>query len=322
MQQGREGRRVSVRRSTSQSSKVDMDTREVRPDDPPQVPPEEHTTTFIRHHENLVDDTHFARIQTLRDLNGWQDYDFAAYFKPLEVQGGDFYEVMRLHRGRFLLVLGDVSGHGEEAAKLARVVMAKIRQTVQAGSDLEQMILALNAEVRAKVRERESGSQGAFVTACLAVFSPTEHRLDCVLAGHHRMMIVNETADIMVRRLGQASMALGIADNDYFEERLQSFEVHLEPGDVLVQYSDGLVEATRRRDGKAYDHHRLGASLLHEIGNDLSAMLERVVERHSQSTHGGLNDDCVMFALARAPKPLERPASGGFSVINSLKEGP
>ena len=147
---------------------------------------------------------------------------------------------------------------------------------------------------------------GQFVTLFAGIFTPSKHLLKCALAGHHQLLLLNKDDDIMMSRVGSRGMALGIASGKVFAERLQPVDVVLRPGDMIVQYSDGLVEANHVSDGEMFDHHRFGALLLHEMGGDVGDMLRRVVEVHDQFTEGENDDDCTILALARLDDDASR----------------
>ena len=159
---------------------------------------------------------------------GWQ---FVSYYQPAREVGGDFYNFLPLEDGRLGLVIGDVSGKGVPAALVMATVHTMLRSTVQE--------MFAPGEVLARVNELLSAEMptGMFVTCFFALLDPTSGRLRYANAGH----------DLPYRRHGSGSvselratgMPLGLMPGMSYEEQ----EVTVAPGDSLLFYSDGLVEA-------------------------------------------------------------------------------
>ena len=152
----------------------------------------------------------------------------------LEV-GGDWYDAFELPDGRIALTVGDVVGHGLAAA----AAMGQVRTALAA--------LADHAAGPGELLERLDGFLARsgttdFATVCYAVLDPATGVLEYASAGHPPMLVVSPAGDTTGSigrnrlRSAAASHALG---------RRQS--TVLEPGSLLVLYSDGLVERRKER---------------------------------------------------------------------------
>jgi sigma-B regulation protein RsbU (phosphoserine phosphatase) len=165
---------------------------------------------------------------------------FAAEYVPTggdnEV-GGDFYDVVPLPDGRWLLVIGDVSGKGVQAATVTGLVRDVIRVLVRGGRPLTEVLTTLNETLV------ERGG-GRYCTLALAsVGRGAEGMLDVSLhlAGHDRPVLLR--ADGQVGFVGKGGTALGLLA----DIASPSMTVGLGPGDALVFYTDGVTE---RRHGR------------------------------------------------------------------------
>jgi phosphoserine phosphatase RsbU/P len=176
---------------------------------------------------------------------------FAAEYVPTgddaEV-GGDFYDVVPLPDDRWLVVVGDVSGKGVQAATVTGLVRDVIRVLVRDGRPLEEALVRLNDTLV------ERGG-GRYCTLALAAVHRDDGGGDgrlavtLHLAGHDRPVLVR--SDGRVSFVGTGGTALGL---------LQTItspvtEVPLAPGDTLVFYTDGVTE--RRRGRELFGNSRL-----------------------------------------------------------------
>jgi serine phosphatase RsbU (regulator of sigma subunit) len=167
--------------------------------------------------------------KTVPVLAGWQ---IATYYQPAREVGGDFYDFLSLTGGRLGIVLGDVTDKGIPAA----LVMATTRSILRA-------VAAQNAispgQVLAQVNELLAADLPAsmFVTCFYAILDPTTGRLWYANAGQDLPYLRH--TDGVVDELRARGMPLGLMPDMQYEE----LETTLLPGDSLLFYSDGLVEA-------------------------------------------------------------------------------
>ncbi|RIV38828.1 SpoIIE family protein phosphatase [Micromonospora radicis] len=167
---------------------------------------------------------------------------FAAEYVPTggdaEV-GGDFYDVVPLPDGRWLVVIGDVSGKGVQAAAVTGLVRDVIRVLAGDGKPLPELLSRLNETLV------ERGS-GRYCTLALAAVGPGEgDRLDVGLhlAGHDRPLLLR-AGGAAAGFVGTGGTALGLLD----AISSPTAEITLEPGDCLVFYTDGVTERRRGRE--------------------------------------------------------------------------
>lgn len=160
-------------------------------------------------------------------LPGWR---FAPYYQPARDVGGDFYDFLPFEDGRLGLVIGDVSGKGIPAALLMATVHTMLRTTVQATISPGEILARVNELLVAEI------PAGMFVTCFFALLDPTSGHLCYANAGHeppYRQRQGNAA------ELWATGMPLGMLPGTRYVE----YETTLAPGDSLLFYSDGLVEA-------------------------------------------------------------------------------
>lgn len=174
--------------------------------------------------------------------------DVAAEYVPTgdEVEvGGDFYDVVEMPDGRWLFVIGDVSGKGVQAAAVTGLVRDVIRVLVADGRALPSVLATVNETLG------ERGGGRYCTLALAAVGRAIDGALDVSLhlAGHDRPVLV--AAGGHTSFAGSGGTALGLLD----EVSSPPTQLRLDPGDTLVFYTDGVTE--RRRGGELFGRDRL-----------------------------------------------------------------
>jgi serine phosphatase RsbU (regulator of sigma subunit) len=199
--------------------------------------------------------------------------------------GGDVYDFVELADGRLAVVLGDVTGHGIDAA--ADMAMAKFvfRSLAREHPEPGDFLRSANEVVLEEIAE------GKFITMLYVTAEGGTGELDCASAGHPSPRIVRVGA--APQPLSVRGLALGIAElQEYGAE-----SVRLEPGDAAVLFTDGLLEA--RRDGELYGEERLDAALVANASLPAERLAQAVVQ-DCRAFAGELADDCAVVVLKRA----------------------
>jgi serine phosphatase RsbU (regulator of sigma subunit) len=210
----------------------------------------------------------------------------AVYASSARVEvGGDVYDFLELGDGRLAVVLGDVTGHGVDAA--ADMAMAKFvfRSLARDHEEPGKFLTAANEIVL------EETDEGKFITMLYLIADGLKGELACASAGHPPPRIVRAGGTPVP--LGVRGLALGIAE----EQSYASEHLRLGPGDAAVLYTDGLLEA--RRNGELYGEERLDAALAANAALPAEKLAEALVE-DCRAFAGELADDCAVVVLKRA----------------------
>jgi sigma-B regulation protein RsbU (phosphoserine phosphatase) len=199
--------------------------------------------------------------------------------------GGDIYDFLALDDGRLAVVLGDVTGHGVEAT--ADMAMAKFvfRSLAREHAEPADFLSAANDVIVDEI------AQGKFITMAYLVINGKRGHVACALAGHPAPRLL--LADGTVRGLETNGLALGIDPGQKYDE----VHADLPPGGTLVVYTDGVIEARRRRE--LYGVERLDGMLRSQRELPPHA-LARAVARDARAFAGGeLADDLAVVVIRR-----------------------
>jgi phosphoserine phosphatase RsbU/P len=177
-------------------------------------------------------------------LAGWTVW---SHTRPANDVGGDLIDFVDTGGDRLGIALGDVAGKGMGAALLMAKLQATLRAVVSGVATLGELGARLNLILH------RDGLDNRYATLFYVEAAPDSGRLRYLNAGHNPPFLVRAGN---VTRLEPTSIPLGmLPDSSYAEGRLD-----LEPGDLLVIYSDGLTEA-RRTDEEEFGEDRLRALL-------------------------------------------------------------
>ena len=156
--------------------------------------------------------------------------------------GGDWYDVFTLEDGRIALAVGDVSGHGVQAAAVMGQVRNSLRAYLMEGHGPALALTKLDALV-------ERADHGLFATAIVAIYSPHTGALVWASAGHPPLVLRTPSGTRLLE--GPVAAPIGVRGPDPHADQ----HLVLEVGDFVVGYTDGLVE--RRREDLSASLHRL-----------------------------------------------------------------
>ena len=164
---------------------------------------------------------------------------------PAEEVGGDFYDFIPIDDKKFALVIADVSGKGIPASLFMALARNAIRTEAQQDPSPIKVISKVNSLL---VKDSESGM---FVTAAFFLVDTFNRAITYVSAGHDNQLLYHgKTSEVAIMK--GFGKPLGILEETKFEERI----VFYEPGDILILFTDGIVEA-ERINGDQYQEERL-----------------------------------------------------------------
>jgi hypothetical protein len=204
--------------------------------------------------------------------------------------GGDFYDVFPSDTG-WQVTIGDVTGKGPAAAAITGLARHTMRAAAAYEGAPSQLLRVLNDALLAEGSGRRLAS-----VACVRVDPDGDGvRLTTSVAGHPLPLVVG--LDGTVRELGRFGQLLGV------EEDLVVFntEDRLAPGELLVLYTDGVIEA--RGPGGTFGEHHLQALLSTLARQAPSRVLQRVESAVLAASGGRPRDDVAMVALRVRPLP-------------------
>ena len=196
--------------------------------------------------------------------------------------GGDFYDVFEVKGGLVCMLVGDVAGHGIEAARTATLVKDVVHAFAHQSVRPQEVLRRTNALL---VEKELPG----FVTLFLGVLDSDTGELRYALAGHPSPLLRRANGE--VHALGSGSAPLGVHPEATWKPGAEE----LEAGDLLLLYTDGVIEV--RRNGEFFGEKRL-QTLLKRKRISVERLPHLVIDQVLAFSGGDLRDDVAVLALS------------------------
>jgi sigma-B regulation protein RsbU (phosphoserine phosphatase) len=212
-------------------------------------------------------------------------FDISAYNFSTEEVSGDYYDWVSLSEEQIGLVIADVSGKGVPAALLMAFLRASMRAALHIGYAPHVAL----AKVNSLLCESIEGHQ--FVTAICGVLDAVTHTLSFANAGHNPPLLLD--AHGYARYVTHGGLPLGMFETTLYHE----YFLNLEPGAILVLYTDGLTEAANR-EGEEFGRERLSNATRDYSHLPAAELTQAIHRRVVEWTDGrGAGDDVTLFVV-------------------------
>ncbi|WP_260739844.1 SpoIIE family protein phosphatase [Tunturiibacter lichenicola] len=219
--------------------------------------------------------------------------EIAAQFVAARSIGGDVYDYLDYGNGRIALAVGDVSGKAAPAALYAALVSGILRSLAPQHLSPAAMLAALNDQLQ----ERKLDSQ--YVTMLLAVWDDSNQTLQIANAGSVQPLFVATSSDPSkppsVRTIKAEGFPLGLFPNAEYEE----FTLSTRPGDLIVFFSDGIVDAVNATGDMFGDErltHLLESQNHPTAKSTVDSILQAVTDFQSGTDH--FDDETIVVLRA------------------------
>lgn len=230
---------------------------------------------------------HSLLPKELPELAGWQ---LATYYQPAREVGGDLYDFFAFADGRLGLIIGDVTDKGVPAAMVMATARSMLRAAAQASDSPGEVLARVNNLLYADTPER------MYVTCFYAILDPANGKLRYANAGHD---LPYQHLQGGVAELLATGMPLGLMPGMNYEE----CEVNVGPGECVLFYSDGLVEA-HNSTREMFGFPRLKTLLAGSLNQ--GSVIDQILGKLEEFTGGDWEqeDDVTLVTLQRAVATL------------------
>ncbi|MEZ6140613.1 MAG: PP2C family protein-serine/threonine phosphatase [Zavarzinella sp.] len=213
----------------------------------------------------------------------------AVEYLPSSHAGGDYYHVLRLPRGRWGILVADVSGHGGHAA----MVMAIVHSLIQTYSGPTSQPGLLLEYINRHLVQMETHSKGIFVTAVYAVYDQDRAVLQICNAGHPAPRMRNSVGNSITELRSQKRIPLGImAEVEY-----QHTDFSVRPGDEVLFFTDGVTDATNENE-EPFGLDRLDQAVLQSQGNARNTIQQVLSHLDDYLGTAHAADDCTLLVAS------------------------
>lgn len=221
--------------------------------------------------------------QVMPSIDGLQ---LAAFSRPAQIVGGDYFDFLRFKDGAHAFVLADISGHGVSSGMLMSSLQTAFHTLVPESDEPGAILDRIN---RLYVHNINFTT---FVTIFFGRYDPASRKLTYASAGHNPALLFRG-ADDGIQRLQRTGAAIGLMDGS----PLETESVELFPGDRLLLYTDGVTEATNSR-GEQFGEQRLGEVLRQNRHLPAEGLIQTIRAVLTDFTGGVLPEDDVTLVVA------------------------
>lgn len=215
--------------------------------------------------------------------------EMAAFSRPAQIIGGDYFDFFRFQDGAHGLAIGDVAGHGVSASLHMASMQALLRTLIPSSREPQEVVGHVNQLVIHNLRF------ATFMALFLASFDPFTYRLTYCNAGHTPPLLYQSSNGVSgARWLNPTGAAIGLVEDVPFTAET----IQLSQGDVLLMCTDGVTEAVNRAD-EQFGLERL-ASFLEVARYDSARELVLGIRQALQDfTQGHTLDDDVTIVVCK-----------------------
>ncbi|MBI4865285.1 MAG: SpoIIE family protein phosphatase [Candidatus Riflebacteria bacterium] len=229
-----------------------------------------------------------------RTLPTFPCFEFSAKYALANRVGGDYYDFIPVDENRLAVVIADVSGHDIASA----LVMAMGRNLIRTLFDIHKS----PAEVLSKTSLvlRQDTQSCRYITMFLGILDSRQMTLTYSNAGHNYPLYL-KSGEAEFNSLSVGGFPLGLVDDyNYLEETIQ-----LAPGELLVLYTDGLIEA-QSPSGEMFELRRLERIIKEYQHNPIEELATTIYEKALEFTQKEkLADDFTFVAIRAKPASKE-----------------
>ncbi|MBE0448614.1 MAG: SpoIIE family protein phosphatase [Actinobacteria bacterium] len=238
---------------------------------------------------NIADTLQSAILKVPKEIPGL-DFGYL-YRSATEVAriGGDLYDFFELENGKVGFVIGDVSGKGLEAAAITSIVKSTIRAFAYRDCNPSYVLAEANSAIAKQVEG------GQFITAIYGTIDTASGSVVMASAGHPDPFICDPEG--CIQKIARRNPPLGIFPGTDFA----SFEARLNPGDTIVLYTDGLIEA--KYNGELFGDERVQEVLDLINLEPTKEIVDTLLSSAQEYSKNKLSDDIAIVALRYVGAP-------------------
>ncbi|MEX1011565.1 MAG: PP2C family protein-serine/threonine phosphatase [Balneolaceae bacterium] len=222
----------------------------------------------------------------------FEGLDLAAVCLPAQETGGDYYDFLKLDENRIAVVIGDVSGKGVQAAFHMTFVKGMLHALCREDES------SVSVMKRANELFFNHTGRGTFISMLYGIIDLKEGEFRFARAGHNPLLHYDRSKNEL-RPLVPDGLAIGLVRGELFDSNIREQVVSFNRDDLLILYTDGIVEAENRT------RHSFGTDRLHRLvyfhqAGSSEEVVHRILHEVSTFTRGvEQHDDMTLIVVKR-----------------------
>ena len=198
----------------------------------------------------------------------FEKLDLAAICKPAYETGGDYYDFIQLDKNRLAVTIGDVSGKGFQAAFYMTFIKGILQSLCHEIDSPAEVLKRVNRLFY------DNAQRGTFISLVYGIIDLEKQTFTFARAGHNPILRVDRNSNL--EELKPEGIGIGLS-KDHFDEHLEEVELSLEDDNILVLYTDGIVEALSESQN-FYGTKRLNKMIKRNVSKSAKEILDLLAQ--------------------------------------------
>ncbi len=238
------------------------------------------------------------------DMPVMKGYQLETYYNPAQEVGGDYFDVIPIGGNRIMFIVGDVAGKGVPGLVIMAMARVMVRDLAKRGENPARLLRYLNIHLGQDIKNN------IFLTLFCGILDTEKRTFDYASAAHMPILFYRHKEQT-VYSLGTKAKPLGIFDDDVFSVGLEENRLVLEPGDLILQYTDGLTEM-RNLSGDEYGFDRITSIVKGSARKGARDLLPEILSDLGEfRAEAAQSDDLTLLALSLTGNRIIDEVAGG-----------
>lgn len=240
-----------------------------------------------------------------------RNFEIDAYYHPASQVGGDYFDLIEVDEQHLMIVVGDVAGKGVPGLVIMAMTRMLVRHLALRGERPVKLLRHLNVLLKRDMK------RNLFLTLFCGLLDKKEGKLSFASAAH-MPLIVYHGSEQMVRMMKTKAKPLGIFPDEVFTKGLEEVVIHLRPGDLFLQFTDGLNEM-RNPAGEEFGLESVMQTLYDEAKGGARHLTGEIKRRLGEFRQGEpQSDDLTLLAVSALPAGMERVNEERMEVLDRV----
>ncbi len=220
----------------------------------------------------------------------WKTFEFAGHYSSALEVGGDYFDFIDYGDKNLAFLVADVSGKSLPGMLVMLITRDIVRQLSSSIKSPDELLSRVNLEVKENIKK------GMFVTMFYGLLNKETGEFSFASAGHNPLLVLDSVSG-EIESFKTRGFPLGLMPDRQFRDRIELGRLKLNPGDWLVQYTDGINEAVNEI-GEDYGMGRLYETLKANKYMEPENLIENTITHHRQFVGDALqNDDITLLVM-------------------------
>jgi len=239
------------------------------------------------------------------------DYEMDVYYHPASHVGGDYFDLIPLDDKHLFVVVGDVAGKGVPGLVIMAMVRVIVRALALQRKRPADLLRHLNMLLKKDMKKH------IFVTLFCGLLDAERGVLDFASAAHMPLLVYHGK-DRTVRMLGTRTKPLGLFPDSEFSKDLEEKSVRLTPGDLFMQFTDGLNEM-KNSESDEFGLERIMQVAVDEAAGGARHFIKEIKRRLSEfKGDTPQSDDLTLLAVSALPEGMERAPVEKMELLDTI----